>query len=111
MTDYIVKDGISNYRDSYRKQYLFNNANPGCNIHVTIHVYIHISVYEQVSVQRGSQKLTVAGSGCSSISWGYPYGWISIPETRLDSIEYSFPVALTDGSHFVNIVDGLTCRR
>ena len=82
--------GISNYRDSYRKQYLFNNANPGCNTHVTIHVYIHIKCI-------GSQKLSVAGSGCSSI-------WISIPETRL---EYSFPVALTDGGHFVNIVDAI----
>ena len=54
MTDYIVKDGISNDRD---KQYLFKNANPGCNIQLENVAYIHISVYEQlvqVSVQRGS---------------------------------------------------------
>ena len=104
MTDCIVKDGISNYRDSYRKQYLFNNANPGCNIHVTIHVYIHNKVYMNKSQCN-------EGASWISISWDYPYDWISIPETRLDSTEYSFPLALTDGSHFVNIVDVLTCRR
>ena len=70
MTDYIniVKDGISNYRNSYRKQYLFNIVNLGCNIQLQNVIDIHISVYEEVSVQRGSQKLSVAGSSCSSIS-------------------------------------------
>ena len=74
MTDYIVKDGISNYRDSYRKQYLFNNANPGCNIHVTIHVYIHNKVYNIMNKSQ-CKKLSVAGSVYHGITRtaGFPF--------------------------------------
>ena len=79
---------------------------------VTIHVYIHISVYStslsatrEPEVKRRWIRLLEYIIGTF---FCHPYGWISIPETRLDSIEYSFPVALTDGSHFVNIVDVLT---